>query len=429
MAKFEYIALDAKGQETKGSIDAGSQTEAIGLIREKGLFPTNITEAGAAGMAGARRGAGRRGGGKAAGKGKSTSINIQMPGANRVKAKQLSAFTRQLATLIDAGLPLVRGLRVLMKQEKCVGLKKAIGQMSESIESGTTFAESLAQHPKIFNRLYINMVKAGEIGGILDVVLNRLAEFMEKAQRIRNKVKSAMIYPMVVLVMAVGILTFLMIFIIPRFEEIFSDMLEGGQLPGLTRLVINTSRGFVNYWYFVVGTIALLVVAYILANRTTQGRYYSDVVKLRLPLFGNLLSMTAIARFSRTLGTLMDSGVPVLQALNIVRDTASNEVLARAVHQVHDSVKEGENMAPPIEASGIFPPIVVSMVEVGEETGALPDMLTRVADTYEDEVDNAVAGITSVIEPILIVFLAVIVGTIVIALFLPLIEIISNLSG
>lgn len=428
MAKFEYIALDAKGQETKGTIDAGSQTEAIGQIREKGLFPTNITEAGAAGMTGARRG-GARAGGKAGQKKSASGINIQLPGMNRVKPKQLAAFTRQLATLIDAGLPLVRGLRVLMKQEKTPGLKSAIGQMSESIESGTTFAESLAQHPKIFNRLYINMVKAGEIGGILDVVLNRLAEFMEKAQRIRNKVKSAMIYPMVVLVMAVGILTFLMIFIIPRFEEIFSDMLEGGELPGLTQFVIHTSRGFVDYWYLVAASIGVLVVGYILANRTAQGRYVLDSVKLKLPLFGVLLSMTAIARFSRTLGTLMDSGVPVLQALNIVRDTASNEVLARAVHQVHDSVKEGENMAPPIEASGIFPPIVVSMVEVGEETGALPDMLTRVADTYEDEVDNAVAGITSVIEPILIVFLAVIVGTIVIALFLPLIEIISNLSG
>lgn len=427
MAKFEYVALDAKGQETKGTIDAGSQTEAIGLIREKGLFPTNISEAGAGGGgAAARKGGGKQGGKK---KGKEISINIRMPGANRVNGKQLSAFTRQLATLIDAGLPLVRGLRVLMKQEKTPGLKNAVGQMAEAIESGTTFAESLAQHPKIFNRLYINMVKAGEIGGILDVVLNRLAEFMEKAQKIRNKVKSAMIYPVVVMIMAMGILTFLMIFIIPRFEEIFEDMMEGGELPALTQVVINTSRGFVQYWYLVLGAIGALTVVYILGNRTPKGRYFFDAIKLKLPLFGDLLSKTAIARFSRTLGTLMDSGVPVLQALNIVRDTASNEVLARAVHSVHDSVKEGENMAPPIESSGIFPPIVVSMVEVGEETGALPDMLTRVADTYEDEVDNAVAGITSVIEPILIVFLALVVGTIVIALFLPLIEIISNLSG
>ena len=229
--------------------------------------------------------------------------------------------------------------------------------------------------------------------------------------------------------MAMGILSFLMIFIIPRFEEIFEDMLEGSQLPGLTQLVLGASRGFVSYWYFVVGGVVLAVVGVRLAGKTQKGRYVIDWLKLHVPLFGPLMQKTAIARFARTLGTLMNSGVPVLQSLNIVRDTAGNEVVAHAVHTVHDAVKEGENMAPPIEASGIFPPMVVSMVEVGEETGALPDMLVRVADNYDDEVDNAVAGITSIIEPILIVFLAVIVGTIVIALFLPLIAIISNLSG
>ncbi len=426
MPKFQYVALDAKGQEQEGVIDASSQTDAISSIREKGLFPTNITESGGSGAGSGRKKSPK---GSVQKKGGSKNININLPGTNRVNSKVLMGFTRQLATLIDAGLPLVRGLRVLHKQEKTPGLKNAIIEMAESIEGGTTFAESLGQHPKIFNRLYVNMVKAGEVGGILDVVLNRLAEFMEKAQKIKNKVKSAMIYPMVVMVMALGILTFLMIFIIPRFEEIFADMLGDEGLPTLTQLVINTSRGFVNYWYLVIAGIGVMVVVYVLANRTPKGKYFFDMVKFRMPLFGDLLSKTAIARFSRTLGTLMDSGVPVLQALNIVRDTAANEVVARAVHSVHEAVKEGENMAPPLDASGIFPPIVVSMVEVGEETGALPDMLVRIADNYEDEVDNAVVGITSVIEPILIVFLAVIVGTIVIALFLPLIAIISNLSG
>lgn len=433
MGKYEYVALDAKGQESNGLIEAPNQTEAIGMIREKGLFPTNIAESGK-GTAAPRKGAKGRPAprGKVGPRGKgglSKEINLNIPGTGRVKTKQLMAFTRQLATLIDAGLPLVRGLRVLERQEKHPGMKKAVFELGESIESGTTFAESLAQHPKVFNRLYVNMVKAGEVGGILDIVLNRLAEFMEKAQKIRNKVKSAMIYPMVVMIMAIAILAFLLIFIIPKFEAIFEDMLEGEGLPTLTQFVINTSRGFVNYWHFVIAGIGLLVVGVMFANRTKKGKFAIDWLKFRIPLFGSLMIKTAIARFTRTLGTLMDSGVPVLQSLNIVRDTSGNEVVANAVVGIHDAVKEGENMSPPIEACGIFPPIVVSMVEVGEETGALPDMLTRIADNYEDEVDNAVAGITSVIEPILIVFLAVIVGTIVIALFLPLIAIIGNLSG
>ena len=433
MGKYEYVALDAKGQESNGLIEAPNQTEAIGMIREKGLFPTNIAESGK-GTAAPRKGAKGRPAPRSKvgpqGKGGlSKEINLNIPGTGRVKTKQLMAFTRQLATLIDAGLPLVRGLRVLERQEKHPGMKKAVFELGESIESGTTFAESLAQHPKVFNRLYVNMVKAGEVGGILDIVLNRLAEFMEKAQKIRNKVKSAMIYPMVVMIMAIAILAFLLIFIIPKFEAIFEDMLEGEGLPTLTQFVINTSRGFVNYWHFVIAGIGLLVVGVMFANRTKKGKFAIDWLKFRIPLFGSLMIKTAIARFTRTLGTLMDSGVPVLQSLNIVRDTSGNEVVANAVVGIHDAVKEGENMSPPIEACGIFPPIVVSMVEVGEETGALPDMLTRIADNYEDEVDNAVAGITSVIEPILIVFLAVIVGTIVIALFLPLIAIIGNLSG
>lgn len=427
MAKFEYVALDAKGQETTGVVEAGTQTDAIGSIREKGLFPTNIHEAGSVPIGtGRAKGKGR---GAKSGKGMSMNLNLNLPGSGRVRTKYIMSFTRQLATLIDAGLPLVRGLKVLHKQEKNVPMKAAILEVAESIESGTTFAESLSQHPKIFNKLYINMVKAGEIGGILDTVLNRLAEFMEKAQKIKGKVTSAMVYPSVVMFMAIVIVTFLLVFIIPKFEAIFDDMLDGKPMPMLTQLVLNTSRTMIKYWYYVIAGIFAAVVSFKVANKTAKGKYAIDWCKFRIPLFGQLLIKTSIARFARTLGTLMDSGVPVLQALNIVRDTAGNDVMARAVNLVHDSVKEGENMAPPIEASGVFPPIVVSMVEVGEETGALPDMLVRIADNYEDEVDNAVAGITSVIEPILIVCLALVVGTIVIALFLPLISIISDLSS
>ena len=253
-------------------------------------------------------------------------------------------------------------------------------------------------------------------------------EFMEKAQRIKSKVISAMVYPVVVLIMAGGILTFLMIFIIPKFEEIFAELLEGEALPPLTQAVLNTSRTMSTQLPWVVAGIAGIILLVKLIAMTGPGRHGLDRIKLAMPIFGVLVRKTAIARFSRTLGTLMTSGVPVLQALNIVRDTSGNEVIARAVSEVHDSVKEGENMAPPIEASGVFPPMVISMVEVGEETGALPEMLMKIADSYDDEVDTTVAGLTSIIEPILIILLALIVGTIVIALFLPLISIIGKLS-
>lgn len=338
-------------------------------------------------------------------------------------------FTRQLATLVNAGLPLLRCMQVLKRQEKTAALSNALDDISESIQSGSTFADALTAHPRIFNRLYVNMVKAGELGGVLDVVLNRLAEFMEKAQKIKNKVISAMVYPIVVLVMAGLILSFLMVFVVPKFEEIFSDLLEGQELPALTQLVMNTSKGFGTKLPVLVAGIVGLIFLVKFLRKLDGPRFFLDGLKLKAPIFGPLVSRTAIARFTRTLGTLLTSGVPVLQALNIVRDTAGNEVIASAVVKIHDAVKEGENIAPPLEASKVFPPIVVSMVEVGEETGELPEMLMKIADNYDDEVDNAVAGLTSVIEPLLIVFLAVIVGVIVIALFLPLVSVIGNLSG
>ena len=422
MPKFSYVALDARGAETRGEIDAESQTLALSKIREKGLFPTSVSEAGGGIKAPKTSGKKKSGSG-----GLKTEIKIPRL-FTRVKPKELMVFTRQLATLVDAGLPLVRSMQVLEKQEKNPGLKKALGEMADSIQSGSTFAEALAQHPKIYNKLYVNMAKAGEVGGVLDQVLLRLAEFMEKAQKIKNKVVGAMVYPLVVMTMALGILTFLMIVIIPKFKQIFSELLEGQALPGLTQFVMNTSELLTTKLpYLIVGIIALVFLTKVLA-KTQKGAYYIDRAKLAMPLFGNLIRKTVVGRFTRTLGTLMSSGVPVLQALNIVRDTAGNEVVAKAVSQIHDAVKEGENMAPPIESTGVFPPMVVSMVQVGEETGELPEMLIKIADNYDDEVDNAVAGLTSVIEPLLIVFLALMVGTIVIALFLPLISIIGNLS-
>ncbi len=423
MAKFLYTALDAKGKESKGEIEADSQNTALTRLREKGLFPTQVVDAAA--------GRGKKGAAVTPGvrPGAPKKSRLNLPFGGGVKTKSLMVVTRQLATLIDAGLPLLRGLQVIARQERNATLKRTLNDLAESIQSGSTLAEAMAQHGKIFNRLYVNMVKAGEIGGVLDVVLLRLAEFMEKMQKIRNKVKSAMTYPIVVLCVAGGIMFFLMTKIVPKFAEIFKDLLEGERLPQLTLFVMNVSNALVRRTPFVIGGIIVLVLLIQALGRTKGGRYAIDRMKLKLPIFGALVHKTAIGRFSRTLGTLLSSGVPILQALNIVRDTAGNEVIARGVTLVHDSVKEGENIAPPIEASGIFPPMVVSMVEVGEETGKLPDMLMRIADTYDDEVDNTVAALSSIIEPLLIVGLALIVGTIVIALFMPMVEIMQKIGN
>lgn len=425
MAKFLYTALDAKGKETKGEIEADNPNTALTRLREKGLFPTQVVDAAAGrGKKGAAPTAPGLRPGTAAKKG---GMRLSLGGG--VKTKSLMVVTRQLATLIDAGLPLLRGLQVIARQERNPTLKRTLNELAESIRSGSTLAEAMSQHGKIFNRLYVNMVKAGEIGGVLDVVLLRLAEFMEKMQKIRNKVKSAMTYPIVVLCVAGGIMFFLMTKIVPKFAEIFKDLLEGEKLPALTRFVMDVSNAFVRRTPIVIGAVIGLVLLIRLFGRTKGGRFAIDQIKLKMPIFGALVHKTAIGRFSRTLGTLLSSGVPILQALNIVRDTAGNEVIARGVTLVHDSVKEGENIAPPIEASGIFPPMVVSMVEVGEETGKLPDMLMRIADTYDDEVDNTVAALSSIIEPLLIVGLALIVGTIVIALFMPMVEIMQKIGN
>ena len=421
MPRFTYVALDSRGEESSGLVDAVSSSDAIGQLRKAGYFPTSVCED-------------RRGGepdGKAAKairRRKTARPGIKLFQRKKVKPKQLMIFTRQVATLIDSGLPLLRGLSVLSKQERDTVLKRAIDSLADSVQSGNTFSDSLIQHPFIFNDLYVNMVRAGELGGMLEVALNRLAEFQEKAARIKNKVAAAMVYPIIVLTMAVGILSFLLVFIVPKFEAIFHDMLGDKPLPAITIFVIGFS-GFVKAHAFVLlGSIALAVMAYKFGVRTRGGRTVADNVKLRLPLFGDLLRKTAISRFSRTLGTLINSGVPILQALNITRETAGNMVLAHAIGQVHDSVKEGESIAQPLETSGAFPPMVISMIDVGEETGQLPDMLLKIADVYDDEVDNSVAALTSVLEPMMIVFLAVIVGTIVIALFMPLISIISTLQ-
>jgi type IV pilus assembly protein PilC len=403
MPQFAYVALDSRGQESTGFVEAVSTSDAIVQLRQAGYFPTGVYEEGQ-GVAPEKKS--RR---------RTKTVRIA-PRTERkrtilfqkrtVKAKTLMVFTRQLATLIDAGLPLLRGLNVLAKQERDVFLKNTINQVADSVQGGSTFSESLALHPKIFNKLFINMVKAGELGGVLELVLGRLAEFQEKAQKVKNKVKSAMIYPVIVLSLAMIIMAFLFVFIVPRFESIFHDMLGDKPLPAITQSVIGISGFMQHHWRMVI-----------------------DRVALRAPLFGDLTRKNSISRFARTLGTLVTSGVPILQALNITRETAGNTVIANAISRVHDSVKEGESIVQPLDASGAFPPMVISMVDVGEETGQLPEMLLKIAEVYDDEVDNSVAGLTSMLEPIMIVMLAVIVGTIVIALFMPLISIIGGLQA
>ena len=442
MATFQYIAKDAEGNETRGTVEAGDRNSAIATVRAQGLFPTAIGEVrssapaqpAAAPKKNARRGrapAAPERGEKKKGKGLNMEIKITLPKflRGKVKTKILTQFTRQLATLVNAGLPLMRGIDVLKRQMKDPQMLEALDGISENIAAGGTFSEALTQFPKIFDNLYINMVKAGEPGGVLEVVLGRLAEFAEKSEKIKNKVKGAMIYPIVVLMAAVGITGFLLVTVIPKFKQVFADMMGGAELPAITQFVIDASEYVQHNGLVVVAAVAAIVLAKKLIGKTEKGAYLFDVMALKMPVTGTLVQRTAVSRLTRTLGTLLSSGVPILQSLVIVRDTTGNRVVSNAIQNVHDAVKEGEGMTGPLSQCWVFPPMVGAMGEVGEETGALADMLTRVANTYDDEVDNAVAGMTAAIEPALIIVLAVVVGTIVVAMFLPMIKIISSVSG
>jgi type IV pilus assembly protein PilC len=345
-----------------------------------------------------------------------------------INAKGLAVFTRQLATLVKAGMPILRSLEVLARQEKRPVFRGVIEGIADAIRSGGDFSDGLAAHDRVFDRLYINMVKAGEAGGVLDTVLERLALFMEKAQRVIGKVKAALIYPIIIVCVAIAIVSVLVVFVVPKFQDIFSGLLKGQPLPPLTRALLAVSNFLSTHLVAAAIIVVVVVVGARSLARLRLGRRTIDWMLIRMPLLGDMFLKAAIARFARTFGTLLASGVPILQALTITRDTSGNVHIADAINVVHDRVKEGDNVARPLEATRIFPGMVTSMIEVGEETGALPEMLTRIADTYDEEVDNAVAGLTSIIEPIMIVFMAAMVGTIVIALFLPIVSIIQHLS-
>ena len=421
MPLFQYTAMDATGKETKGFKDAPNEMAVAKALKEQGMHPTSIKPAtGAA----AKKAAG--GGGEKKKSFLSMELNI---GPTKIAGKDLTILTRQLAILLEAGLPLVRALRTLEKQAKNPAVRKILGKVASSVEGGAGFSEALAQFPTSFDNLYVNMVRAGEASGKLDLILNRLAAFREKAAKIAGKVKSAMTYPIIVLTIAILMTAGLMVGVVPKFEKMFQGMLgEGAQLPGLTQLVVDISRTLQEHILVVVVVIVVIIIGINLSIKTAGGKLFFDTIKFKMPLIGPLVSKNAISKFARTLGTLTGSAVPALDALKIVRDTADNALIAKAVQQIHDAVKEGETMSSVLSSTNVFPVMVVSMIEVGEETAKTPEMLEKIADTYDEEVDNAVAALTSMIEPLLMMFLAVVVGGIVIAMFLPLIKIIETLS-
>jgi type IV pilus assembly protein PilC len=413
MSNYSYEAVDASGLRKYGSLEVLTQSEAIRRIKEMGLYPLAVKNGLAPRQA------------LNTAKPKSFQLPAWMT-ERRIKSPEIMVFTRQLATLLDAGLPLLRGLRLLQEQEENRSLKRIIGEMGLCIESGGNLSEALAAHPKVFSPLFVNMAKAGETGGILELVLKRQAQFMEKAHNIKGRVKTAMFYPAAVMLVAAGIITLLMTFVIPRFQSVFDGLLNGKPMPAFTVAVLNISAAFKDHFLVMGATMLVVAIAFRFFISTTFGRHWFDRFKLSAPVCGKVCRKISLAHFSRTLGTLLGSGVPVLQALNIVKETTGNVIVSDMVSKIHDSVKQGGVMAEPMKASRVFPVMVSGMVDVGEQTGALPEMLLKIADTSDEEVDNAVTAMTSMLEPVMIVFLAVIVGSIVIAMFLPLIKIMED---
>ncbi len=415
MATFKFEAMDTTGGEVKDSVDAANEEEAQQKIRQMGYFVTKLTEVAVKGKKDKKKKAGgpRK-------KGKTFTIG----GVNN---KHLVTFTRQFSTLQDAGLPVLRSLKILEGQMRPGVLKNALIDVVDDVESGATLSEAFGKHPKCFDRLYINMVRAGEAGGALEVILKRLAEFKEKSQSLARRIKGAMVYPIVVILVAVTILTFIMIFIIPKFEKIFADFRL--KLPWITEALINTSRWFVRYWYVIplIPIAIWLIFKLIRLNKT--GAYYLDKTKLFLPVVGTLVEKTVVARTMRTLGTLISSGVPILEALSIVKETSMNAVFEECYQKVYESIREGETIAQPLKESRLVDDMVVNMIDVGEETGDLDTMLNKIADVYDEEVDVLVEALISLLEPIMIVVLGLIVGTIVIALFMPLLALLEGLSS
>jgi type IV pilus assembly protein PilC len=420
MATFTYEALNNVGQPVKGEVDAGSSEDAIAKVRAMGNFPTKIKEkAGAAkkgpakpGSAGAKSGTAKTPGRRTAGK---------------VSTKLLTQFTRQLSTLQDAGLPILRSLRILEQQQKPGMMRVAIRLVAEDVEGGSTLSEAMGRQGKTFDRLYVNMVRAGELGGVLDVILQRLSDFMEKSQALKRKVVGAMIYPAAVISFALLIVVGIMTFVVPSFQTIFKDM--GEDLPAITRFLIDSSNWIKEGgWAVILASPLAVYLGFKLLKISQGGRFFVDNLKLSVPILGQITSKTSVARFSRTLGTLLSAGVPILEALNITSETSGNAVFARAIGKVHDGIREGESFADPLRAAKVVEPMVVNMIDVGEETGELDKMLTKVADTYDDEVETLVASMVSLLEPVMVITLGLIVGFIVVSLFMPMVGLLKSVQ-
>lgn len=433
MPTFVYEALNEAGQPRKGEVTASNSEDAIAKIRSRGYFPSSVREQ----KTKLRKSSARRVAApqvtSSTGRKKWSQITITIGG---VSSKHLTAFTRQLSTLQDAGLPILRSLSVLEQQQKPGLLKNVLHEVHEDVSGGMTLSDAMARHPKAFDRLYTKMIAAGEVGGVLEVILQRLAEFLEKAAKLKRRVVGAMIYPTVVLSVAVLIVMGIMILIVPEFQKIFEDF--NTELPGLTTALINTSSWIGGRLYpdqmvpgfvYVLALPVVMVVGLKLARKTAAGRSVLDMLVLRLPVLGPLVSKGTIARFTRTLGTLISTGVPILDAILITRDTTLNEVYRRALHRVHDSVRQGDSFAQPLRESGTCDAIVVNMIDVGEQSGDLDKMLLKIADNYDDQVDTSVAAMVSLLEPILVVLLGGIVGFIVVALFMPLVSLIQSVGG
>lgn len=418
MPTYQYEAMDNTGLEVKDTIDANSEQEAQHKIREKGFFVTKITEKSSGKKDKTKSDDAKK---KAAPPPKKGGFTI-----GGVSSKKLTAFTRQLSTLQDAGLPILRSLRILEGQSKPGALKYALAGVIEDIESGSTLSEAMAKQPKAFDNLYVNMVRAGEAGGALETILQRLAEFKERQESLKRKVQGAMIYPCAVITVATGIVGFIMYWIIPKFKKIFDDF--NTELPEMTKFLIGFSDAVVNYWYLgpMFPIAAWLFIKVLRRNKT--GAYIVDTLALKIPMLGMILRKSIVARTTRTLGTLIASGVPILEALAITRDTAGNVIFVNAFNHISSAIREGESMAIPLKETRTVDDIVVNMVDVGEETGALDNMLYKVADVYDEEVEVLVDGLVSMLEPLMVVVLGLIVGFIVIALFMPLIKLLNELS-
>ncbi|MHC5139955.1 MAG: type II secretion system F family protein [Planctomycetota bacterium] len=420
MPVFQYQALDAKGNESKGQIEALSSKEAISKIRNKGLFPTKVRAQNAA---------------KKAKVSSRAAAGPKRRGANgKVKLKVVTQFARQMSTLQDAGLAILRSLRILEEQAKKGTFKRVIGYVADDIEGGATLSEAMGKYPRCFNRLFVNMVAAGEVGGVLDVILSRVADFMEKSERLKSKVKGAMVYPAVVMSAALLIVMGLMIFIVPTFSEVLLDMSDGkSDLPALTSFLLKISKWLTGLTGVIPNALFVLVCPFILFSimklirQFQKGRYVIDWIKLRIPVIKQLVYKTTVARWTRTLATLISAGVPILEALNITRDTSDNEIYASMLNKVQGAIRQGDTFANPLRQSKTVDSIVVNMVDVGEETGDLDKMLIKVADNFDEDSDVLVGSLMSLLEPIMIIVLGGLVGTIVLAMFLPMVKMIQVL--